>query len=75
MTPARRRPSRRGLTPERALAWFPVVVRYGGFLLAAHQILVEDGKHPVALAFIGTMMGLNEVVAAIAKAAAGKERK
>lgn len=38
--------------------WWPTLTRYGGYSLAAYEVLVDNFEHPEALVLAAGMMGL-----------------
>jgi hypothetical protein len=57
-------------TPERALAWFPVFVRYGALIGVAVEAIISIGnrqlpERPYLLALYGAMLGLTEIAEAL----------
>lgn len=61
--------SGRGLTPDLALSWFPVLMRYAGLGIAIYVAVFQDFDRPSLLVLAAGMMGLQSVVEAQRKLA------
>ncbi len=52
------------MTPDRWLAWFPVLLRYGALAGVFYETIFEQFDRPYLLALFGAMLGLGEFVQA-----------
>lgn len=56
------------MTPDRWMAWFPVVLRYGALVGVLYETAFEQFDRPYLLALFGAMLGIGEVAQAVGSA-------